>query len=112
MLRLCGRFDSLDTPQRSVTACNMAKRERLESVAIDGAQYFPALALAKSLEISRQTLWRWRKRGKIPAGHRFRDGQLFFNEREAAEVRQFANLIEPVSAGDKNQLSLFNARGI
>lgn len=89
----------------------MSKQEHGQSVAIDGLEYFPAVALARSLEISRQTLWRWRKRGKIPAGHRFRDGHLFFTEREAAEVRQFANLIEPVRSSDGSQLPLFNTRG-
>ena len=76
-------------------------------VLIDGVEYFPAVALAESLRVSRQTLWRWRKSGKIPAGYRFRDGQLFFTAREAAEVRQFANRIEPASSVDRNQLNLF-----
>ena len=90
----------------------MAEQDPLIPIAIDGAEYFAAVALAKSLEISRQTLWRWRKRGKIPAGHRFRDGQIFFTKSEAAEVRQFANLIEPVRVGDVNQLSFFERGGV
>jgi hypothetical protein len=77
------------------------------AVVIDGVEYFPAVALAESLRVSRQTIWRWRKSGKIPAGYRFRDGQLFFTAREAAEVRQFANRIEPASSVDRNQLNLF-----
>jgi len=65
-------------------------------------EYVPALALAEAVRVSRQTIWRWRKTGKIPAGHRFRDGQLFFTTGEAGEVRQFANRIEPVSSIDWN----------
>jgi hypothetical protein len=36
---------------------------------------------------------------------------LFFTVREAEEVRQFANRIEPASSVARNQLSLFNTRG-
>lgn len=77
---------------------------------INGVEYVAAVELAESIRVSRQTIWRWRKTGKIPAGHRFRDGQLFFTAREAGEVRHFANRIEPASSADRNQLNLFNTR--
>ena len=44
-------------------------------IEIDGVEYFTAADIQRTLAIVRQTLWRWRKARKIPAGRRFR-GQL------------------------------------
>ena len=63
---------------------------------VDGVRYLSAGELAKELDVSRQTLWRWRREGKIPAGHRYRDQQVVFSEAEASAVRAFANKIEPI----------------
>jgi len=79
----------------------------LNPVAIDGTFYFSATDVAAVLKISRQTLWRWRRAGKIPLGHRFRDGQTLFTEGEVEEIRSFAHRIEPIGATDRNQLELF-----
>jgi hypothetical protein len=82
----------------------------LNPVYIDGIAYFAATDLAGALNISRQTLWRWRRAGKIPLGHRFRDGQTFFTQREVQEIRGFAHRIEPIDTVDRNQLDLFKER--
>jgi Helix-turn-helix domain len=74
---------------------------------IDGITYFAATDVATLLKISRQTLWRWRRAGKIPLGHRFRDGQTFFTQNEIVEIAAFARRIEPIDKGDWNQLDLF-----
>ena len=74
---------------------------------IDGVNYCSANELASELDVSRQTLWRWRQGGKIPAGHRFRDGRILFTAEEATAVRNFANRIEPAAGVDPRQLSLF-----
>jgi helix-turn-helix protein len=79
----------------------------LNPVQIDGIAYFAATDVIAVLEISRQTLWRWRRAGKIPLGHRFRDGQTFFTQDEVEEIRVFAHRIEPIGARDRNQLELF-----
>jgi len=79
----------------------------LNPVHIDGIAYFAATDLAAILDISRQTLWRWRRTGKIPLGHRFRDGQTFFTQSEVEEIKSFAHRIKPIDPTDRNQLELF-----
>jgi hypothetical protein len=81
----------------------------LDAVQIDGITYFAATDLAAVLKISRQTLWRWRRAGKIPLGHRFRDGQTFFTQSEVEEIKSFALQIKPIDPTDRNQLELFRA---
>lgn len=73
---------------------------------IEGTAYLSVSRLLEELNVSRQTLWRWRKEGKIPQGHRFRDGKVVFTEAEAKEIRHFANRIEPIETENKNQLPL------
>ena len=75
---------------------------------IAGTRYFAAKELLGELDISRQTLWRWRREGRIPTGHRFRDGKVVFTQEEADEVRQYANRIEPIDEAERNQLGLFS----
>src|SRR5271165_215526 len=79
----------------------------LNPVHIGGITYFAATDLAAVLKISRQTLWRWRRAGKIPLGHRFRDGQTFFTQSEVEEIKSFALQIKPIDPTDRNQLELF-----
>jgi helix-turn-helix protein len=79
----------------------------LNAVHIGGIEYFAATELAIALKISRQTLWRWRRAGKIPLGHRFRDGQTFFTQSEVEEIKSFALEIKPIDPTDRNQLELF-----
>jgi Helix-turn-helix domain len=82
----------------------------LSVVRIDGIAYFAATDLAAVLKISRQTLWRWRRAGKIPLGHRFRDGQTFFTQSEVEEIKSFAHQIKPIDPTDRDQLELFRPR--
>ncbi len=74
---------------------------------IDGIAYLAAIELLRELDISRQTLWRWRREGRIPPGHRFRDGKVVFTQQEADEIRRYANRIEPIDEAQSNQLGLF-----
>ena len=74
---------------------------------IEGTAYVSGNDLQRELGVSRQTLWRWRREGHIPQGHRFRDGKVLFTQEEAAEIRRFANRIEPIDAAGRNQLGLF-----
>lgn len=77
-------------------------------VIIDGIQYFTATEILKALSVSRQTLWRWRADGKIPAGRRDRRKRVLFNQDEFDAIRAHANLLEPINSGSKDQLKLFN----
>ena len=74
---------------------------------IAGTPYIAGHELVGELRISRQTLWRWRREGHIPPGHRFRDGKVMFTQEEADEIRRFANRIEPIDEAERIQLGLF-----
>lgn len=63
---------------------------------IDGRTYFPAAEVARTVGVSRQTLWRWRQARKVPAGRRFRDRRIVFTPAERDQIREFAARLEPV----------------
>ncbi len=67
-------------------------------IEIDGVEYFTAAEIHRMLGIVRQTLWRWRKAGKIPLGRRYRDRQIVFTRQEFEAIREFANRLEPAEA--------------
>jgi hypothetical protein len=75
---------------------------------IRGVNYLSAADITKEIGISRQTMWRWRQEGKIPPGHRFRDGKILFTEEEAIAIRQYANRVDPIDQYQVAQLRLFN----
>ena len=77
------------------------------SLWIDGSEYFSATQIVETTGISRQTLWRWRQEGKVPAGHRFRDKLLVFTAEELEQIRQYANRVEPIEGADHSQMGLF-----
>jgi hypothetical protein len=79
------------------TVCSAMPKE------IDSSEYWSAAELIRELHVSRQTLWRWRRLHKIPAGRRFRDGQVLFTAAEADSVRHYANRVEPVATVSVNQ---------
>ena len=62
---------------------------------IEGRRFFSIAEVVESAEVSRQTLWRWRSLGHIPAGQRFRNGQVVFSELEIRAIRAYANRLEP-----------------
>ena len=73
--------------------------------------FFTANDVAKNVDISRQTLWRWRKDRKILAGYRLRNRQLLFSRAELEAIREYALSIEPIEfereGDDRDQLKLF-----
>jgi len=77
-------------------------------VEINGINYLTAKDVLEEVNVSRQTLWRWRQEGKIPAGNRFRNRQVIFSPEEVEIIRNFANRIEPISEAEGLQLGLFN----
>jgi hypothetical protein len=66
-------------------------KTRVGSVAI-----VEASKLIHALGITRQTLWNWRRAGKIPAGSRYRNRVVFTIE-EARTIQSFAHYLEPVA---------------
>jgi predicted DNA-binding transcriptional regulator AlpA len=79
-------------------------------VSIRDQLYFSVNEVLADTGISRQTLWRWRQDGKVPAGHRFRDRQILFDEEQFEAIRTFATHIERLDA-EARQLTLFTRRG-
>lgn len=80
-------------------------------VRIDGEEYFTNSEVSEELGVSRQTLWRWREKGRIPTGLRYRTRQVLFTKAEVEVIRQFANHLEPIElgSGGVKQLGLFRA---
>jgi len=76
-------------------------------IKIQGAEYYTGAELRERLEVSRQTLWRWRQEREIPQGHRYRNRHLVFTPAEAPEIEAFANRLEPIEASPFPQMSLF-----
>lgn len=68
-------------------------------IEIDGTKYATLADVSRDLDIARQTLWRWRKAGKIPAGLRYRGYQVVFTSQEVAAIREFAYRLEPAEPG-------------
>jgi len=82
-------------------------------VNINSINYISTSELLDELEVTRQTLWRWRQDGKIPAGHRLRNRMVVFTPVEAEEIKTFANQVEPIESGGEGipQLNLFDQTG-
>ena len=94
----------IDCLGRIETASDMA-------VEIDGEVYLCVSDVVERLNVSRQTIWRWRREGEIPIGHRYRGNQVVFSLPEVEEIEAYANRLEPISAAsaaDSGQLRLFN----
>lgn len=97
----------LDMTIHAMTLCDALRRQRTRCyhmqperptpgpIEIDGVAYYTAAQVADAAGITRQTLWRWRQRGHVPSGQRFRDRQLLFSEDEFSSVVKFANRLVP-----------------
>jgi predicted DNA-binding transcriptional regulator AlpA len=81
---------------RNETLCNVLMKK--PKLLVRGDPYVPAAELCRTLGISRQTLWRWRQNGSIPAGARYRDRVVVFTEQEAEQIRDFAHRVVPLGA--------------
>lgn len=80
-----------------------------KSIIIDGVTYISTSAVLEALSISRQTLWRWRREGKVPLGRRYRGKHVVFSQADFEAISAYANLLEPITTPThKDQLKLFN----
>ena len=78
------------------------------SIHVNGQVFYSTNEVIENLNISRQTLWRWRSEGKIPSGSRYRGRRILFTSDELNEIRDHAYHIEPIDTTNANQLLLFN----
>ena len=76
-------------------------------ITIQGRSYLTASDVLARVPVTRQTLWRWRQEGKIPAGYRYRGKQVLFSPEEVAVIEAYANRIEPIEPNGVRQLGLF-----
>ena len=79
---------------------------------IDGVRYYSSADMEEAAGVSRQTLYRWRRTGVVPAGHRLRGNRLLFSQSEYDRIMAYANRVEPGALGVKpGQLDLPIVRG-
>jgi predicted DNA-binding transcriptional regulator AlpA len=77
-------------------------------VEVQGVQYFTNSEVSEELGVTRQTLWRWREKGSIPTGLRYRNRQVLFTCEEVDAIKQFADHLAPIElGGGTRQLGLF-----
>jgi len=81
------------------------------AVQIAGECYYALTDIAEELRVTRQSLWLWRKSGKIPMGRRARGRQVLFTEAEVSAIREYANRLEPIELGGVRQMRLFGQTG-
>jgi excisionase family DNA binding protein len=74
---------------------------------VEGATFLTNGEAAERGGVSRQTIWRWRADGKIPAGRQYRGKTILFTLAEIDLIVQYANRMEPLTTEIPGQLGLF-----
>lgn len=70
----------------------------LQTIVIKGDPYVGSSEVARAIGVSRQTLWRWRQAGRVPAGRIFRGRHVVFTLPEVEVIRAYATRLEPASS--------------
>ncbi|PUB84856.1 MAG: hypothetical protein DBP02_07590 [gamma proteobacterium symbiont of Ctena orbiculata] len=86
--------------QRSGTNVTDGDMNSRMAIEINGINYLSASELLKTVGVTRQTLWRWRQEGKVPAGHRYRGRHVVFSPDEVEAIQEYANRIERIDSSD------------
>ncbi len=85
----------------------MQPARAIRRIDVEGTSYIPAAEVCRDLQVSRQTLWRWRQEGKVPLGRRYRDHQVLFTADEVEIIRSYANRLEPAQPAVGNNMKAF-----
>jgi predicted DNA-binding transcriptional regulator AlpA len=82
-------------------------------IKVSGKRFFNVTDVTEIVEVSRQSIWRWHKAGKIPDGRRYRGRDLLFTREEVEEIYEYAHRLEPAGSTEEfeNQLKLFKQNG-
>ena len=75
------------------------------AIEVGGVRYVSAERVVEEIGVSRTTLWRWRRTGKVPAGRRYRDRLILFTPAETQAIRDYANRLEPASSSRAHALA-------
>lgn len=92
-----------------VTAGDNVQRE-VTRVRVGGRDYVGAADAARIAGVTRQTLWRWRRAGKVPLGLVYRDKQVLYTVADVAAIKQYAERIMP-AGGSSGGASVGQAVG-
>lgn len=79
------------------------------AVEIEGDRYYSLQEVAELVNVSRQTLWRWRQEGSVPLGRSLRGRQLLFSEFELNLIQKKSVEIAAPNRKIQNGLYLDNA---
>ncbi len=71
---------------------------------IGSADYVDAGNLVEHLGITRQTLWNWRRTGKVPVGFHYRN-RVVFSKAEVREIEAHAHQLAPVELSKTSKRS-------
>lgn len=74
-------------------------------IELNDATFYTLNEVAQMAEVTRQTIWRWRKNGKVPPGRRYRGRELLFTRDEIEEIYNYAHRLEsadPCSDAEAN----------
>jgi hypothetical protein len=74
----------------------MERRRSPGQFEINGTRYISLDQVAREVEVSRTTLWRWRQSGKVPLGCRYRGRLTLFTLEERNAIRDYANRLAPI----------------
>jgi len=89
-----------------MSAKTVAVAVGLKGILIGDETYYAVTDVLKVAQVSRQTLWNWRKKEVIPAGSRYRK-KVVFSLADLAEISAYAAKLEPVEfRGRRSQLGL------
>lgn len=64
-------------------------------IELKGSTFYALNEVAELAEVTRQTIWRWKRDGKVPSGRRYRGRELLFTRRELKKICDYAHRLEP-----------------
>lgn len=74
-----------------------------QTIVVDGVSYVSSGDVAERVGVARQTLWRWRKAGKVPSGYVYRDTQVLFTLADAQRVQAYAHRMQPAETSARHK---------
>lgn len=78
-------------------------------IVLDGSSFYYCSEVASGCGVSRQTIWRWRTDGAIPAGRTIRGRRVLFTASELDLIRDHANRLEAKQPTTADSIYLDNA---